>query len=204
MANGLKFPVRPKNYAEMQMLSNPQSAGQPEAIPFTYYDTQSLASNWTTASFFATPQVDKTLGNIEQGGQMPADTYFQIWSFNLDFLIPAVDATGNGINDILQILYGARATMQFTIASKTYGPVPATFLHASGGVRATFAQAGTTDGATIYGQNEGPDGGWWTDGAVVLTPGQSFSVQLFGVAAALTASRYARITMAGVKYRPVR
>lgn len=201
----LKFPVRPMNYPEVNALSKPASASMPETIPFVYFDTQTLATNWTSASFFATPQNDRTLGNIEQGGQMPADTYFQIWSFNVDFLNPAFanTATPDIANDWLQILYGARAALQLTIANKQYGPVPLTFLHASGGARLTIASAPV---ATVVNtaQAEAPDGGYWVDGAIILPPSQSFSVQLIGVAAALVASRQVRISMAGVKYRPVR
>jgi hypothetical protein len=203
----LKFPVRPMTFGEVKMLASPASALQPEVIPWAYYDTQTLASLWTSASFFATPQNDRTLGNIEQGGQIPADTWFQIWSFNLDFLIPAVDvnATAEAVDDVLQILYGARAAMQLTIANKNYGPIPLTFLHGSGGARVTLANSDAT-ATTIanHAQNEAPDGGWWVDGAIILPPNQSFTVQLIGNSAALNASRQVRLSMVGVKYRPLR
>lgn len=207
MNGGLKYPVRPSNFPELGLLSNPQSAKVPEAIPFVYYDTQDLASNWTSQSFFATPQTNKTLGNIEQGGQMPADTYFQIWSFNFDILISAAvqAATPTLVNDVLSILYGSRAALVLTIASKTYGPVPLTYLHSSGGARLNIAQSeAVLAGITQVAQTEAPDGGWWTDGAIVLTPGQSFSVQLIGTASSLNVTRAVRVSMAGVKYRPVR
>lgn len=203
----LKFPVRPLNYPEVKALSEPAAVGQPEVIPWVYYDTQDFASNWTRVSYFAVPQNDPTLGNIEQGGTMPADTYFQVFSINVDFLVSSVQnaATPTQVNDLLQIMNGARATLQFTIANKNYGPIPLSFCHSSGGIRATLmASEAALAGIFNYGQNYDADGGWWVDGAVILPPRQSFSVTVLGVAAALTATRSVRLSMAGVKYRSVR
>lgn len=203
----LKFPVRPINYAEVRALAEPQKANQPEVIPWTYFDTQSLASNWTAQSFFATPQTDKTLGNIEQGGTIPADTFFQIWAFNVDFLIPAYGntATPEIANDVLQILYGARATLNFSIASKVYAQTPLTFLHGSGGARLSVVNSNATAATIVnHAQAEIPDGGFWVDGSIILPPNQSFTLSLTGTAAVLNATRSVRISMVGVKYRPVR
>lgn len=203
----LKYPVRALNYPEVKALSEPATAGQPEVIPWVYFDTQDFVTNWTRVSFFANPQNDPTLGNIEQGGTMPADTYFQVFSFNVDFLVSSVvtAATPTQVNDLLQIMNGARATLQFTIANKNYGPLPLSFCHSSGGIKATLSQSeAALAGIFNYGQNADPDGGWWVDGAVILPPRQSFSITVIGVAAALTATRSVRFSMAGVKYRSVR
>lgn len=201
----LKFPVRPVGFGDVRALSMPASSGQPEVIPWVYYDTQDFVSNWTRVSFFSTPQNDQTLGNIEQGGTIPADTYFQIWSFNLDFLVAATEtgAATNIVNDLAQILYGSRAILNLTIANKNYGPLPLTFLHSSGGIRAVIANP---PAATLvnFAQTEVPDGGYWVDGAIILPPNQSFTLTITGVAAALSATRKLRLSMAGVKYRPVR
>lgn len=205
--SAIKFPVTPETYAKVDMLSKPATAARPETIPFVYFDSQDLATNWATQSFFATPQTDKTLGNIEQGGQMPADTYFQIWSFNLDFLVGAVDvgATADAVNDLLGILYTARAALQLTIANKTYGPIPLTYLHSSGRATITIANSDATATDIVnFAQTEQPDGGYWVDGAIILPPSQSFSVQIIGAPVTLTATRKVRLSMAGVKYRPIR
>lgn len=207
MSFGTRFPVDPRNYSRLAELSLPANAGAPEAIPFVYYDTQTLASNWTTASFFATPQTDKTLGNIEQGGTIPADTYFQLYSVNLDFLIAAPAnsaATADVVADVAQIFYGARATFNLNIEGKTYGPIPATCLHGTGGIEALVQGTPAANALTNFAQNLRPDGGWWADGAIILRPTASFSVRLDGVAAALVASRQVRVSMMGVKYRVVR
>ncbi|MFA6118260.1 MAG: hypothetical protein WC729_30015 [Sphingomonas sp.] len=207
MGYGTRFPVDPRNYTRLAELSLPANAGAPEAIPFVYYDTATLATNWTTASFFATPQTDKTLGNIEQGGTIPADTYFQLYSVNLDFLIPTVAnsaATADAVGDVLQIFWGARATFNLNIEGKTYGPIPASCLHGTGGVEASIVGVPAAAALANVGQNLRPDGGWWADGAIILRPTASFSVRLDGVAAALVASRQVRISMMGVKYRVVR
>jgi len=207
MSYGTRFPVDPRGYARLAELSLPASAAAPEAIPFAYFDTQTLATNWTSASFFATPQVDKTLGNIEQGGTIPADTYFQLYSVNLDFLIAsslADNAAAQIVNDVAQIMFGARATFNLNIEGKTYGPIPATCLHGTGGVKQFVAGTPATNFLYNYAGNIAPDGGWWADGAIILRPNASFSVQLLGTAAALVASRQVGITMQGVKYRVVR
>lgn len=207
MSFGTRFPVDPQNFASLANKSLPASAAQPEAIPFVYYDTQTLATLWTVASFFATPQNDKTLGNIEQGGTIPADTYFQLFSVNLDFVIPATAnsaATADIVNDVAQIFYGARAIMALTIEGKNYGPIPATCMHGTGGIEAIIQGTPAAAALANYAQNIKPDGGWWADGAIILRPNASFSVQLQGAAAALVASRQVRISMMGVKYRVVR
>jgi len=203
----LKFPVRPFNFGEMAALASPASASQPEAIPFTYYDTQDFVTNWTRVSFFANPQNDPTLGNIEQGGTLPIDTYFQIYSINLDWLVSSVvtAATPTQVNDLLQILNGSRAILQLTIAQKQYGPWPLSFVHSSGGIRATLSQSeAALAGIFNYGTNYDADGGLWLDGAIILSPRQSFTMTISGVAAALTATRQGRLSMTGVKYRQVR
>jgi hypothetical protein len=204
----LKFPVRPKNFADVAALSTAASASQPETIPWVYYDTQDFVSNWTRVSFFATPQNDRTLGNIEQGGTIPADTYFQIFSLNVDFLIAASASTAAPAaaiaDDLAQILFGSRAILNLTIANKNYGPIPLTYCHSSGGLIIDWQ--GTPAAAAIlnFAQNAPADGGYWVDGAIILPPNQSFTMTVEGVAAALVATRKVRLSMAGVKYRPVR
>lgn len=204
----LKYPVRPKNFGEVQALANPASASQPETIPWVYFDTQSFASNWTRTTFFATPQNDPTLGNIEQGGTIPADTFFQIYSLNFDFLIPASASTAAAgaaiVDDLAQILFGARAVVTISIASKVYTQLPLSYCHASGGLQIDWLGTPAAAATTNYAQNYGADGGYWVDGAIILPPNQSFTVTVSGVAAALVATRQGRFSMAGVKYRPVR
>ena len=204
----LKYPVRPKNFGEVQQLASPASAAQPETIPWVYFDTQSFTTNWTRVSFFAVPQNDPTLGNIEQGGTIPADTYFQIFSINFDFLIAASDTTvapdAAIVDDLAQILFGARATLTLSIASKIYTQLPLTYCHSSGGLVIDWQAVPAAAAVLNYAQNYPADGGYWVDGAIILPPNQSFTMTVSGVAAALTATRLGRLSMAGVKYRPVR
>ena len=205
----LKFPVRPEGYGVIERLSSPQSNTEPETIPWVYYDTQSIPTATSRMQFFAQPQNDITLGNIEQGGTVPAGTYFQIWSINFDLLVSASTQGAAGVapivDDLANILFGGRGTVQLQIANKNYGPWPLSYCHASGGLRIDwqFPQAAALT-VLNYAQNEGPDGGYWVDGAIILPPNQSFVFSLTWNGLVLAATRLVRMSMAGVKYRPVR
>lgn len=205
----IKFPVRPEGYNTMKTLSEPQNAGQPETIPWVYFDTQTIATAQARQAFFAVPQNDPTLGNIEQGGTIPADTYFQIWSINFDFLVAASAQGAAGaapiVNDLANLLFGGRGTVQLQIANKNYGPWPLSYCHASGGLRIDWQYPEAAAQTVLnFAQNQGPDGGYWTDGAIILPPNQSFVFTVSWNGLVLTTSRQVRMSMAGVKYRPVR
>lgn len=202
----LSFPITPFTYDQLDGMSRPYSADQPEAITWRFYDTQNLASNWTAASFFAQPNADTTLSNIQNAaGQLPSDQYFLINAIQADFLIPAASAaaTPDAANDITQILFGARAVVEVSVGSKLYLQAPLSCFHSTGGV-ATVMQ-GTPAAAAIatVAQNWWPDGDFHVDNGILLPPRQGYSVTVRGVAAALVATRALRLTLAGTLYRRV-
>lgn len=202
----LSFPIVPRSYDELDQMSRPYSADQPEAITWRFYDTQNLATLWTAASFFAQPNADITLSNIQNAaGQLPADQYFLINAIQADFLIPAASsaATPDAANDITQILFGARAIVEVSVGSKLYLQAPLSCFHSTGGVNAS--QQGTPAAAAIstIAQNWWPDGDFHVDNGILLPPRQSYTVTIRGIAAALVATRQLRLTMGGTLYRRV-
>lgn len=206
---GLQFKVVPKTKAQLLAQSNPQSANQPEVIPWVLFDTQSYVSTTTvTLSFFQTVQTDKSLGNMEGGGQLPDPQFFEIYKVGMDVLIrPHSDAgvaTGP-IDDIAQLVLSGRGNFTFTISNKNYGPFPLSFLHASGGPTGFMAGtfAATTD--ISYANNGIFDGGYPVNGALVIPPKVGFSIQLNWPAALTLAvgTSNIRIWMYGALYRRV-
>ena len=203
----LSFPITPMTYDQLDGMSRPYSADQPEAITWRFYDTQSLASNWTAASFFAAPNADITLSNINNAaGQLPADQYFLIQSIQADFLIAAAqndNAATQQINDLMQIMLGARAIVEVSVGSKLYLQAPLSCFHATGGIDGFAAGTPAANAIVNVGQNWWADGDFHVDGGILLPPRQSYTVTVRGVAAALVATRQLRLTMGGVLYRRV-
>lgn len=203
----LSFPINPLSYEQLDGMSRPYSADQPEAITWRFFDTQTLATNWTNASFFAAPNADITLSNIQNAaGQLPSDQYFLIQSIQADFLITGVAnsaATADVFSDVAQILFGARAVVEVSVGSKLYLQAPLSCFHSTGGVNGIVQGTPAANALANYAQNWWPDGDFHVDGGILLPPRQSYTVTLRGVAAALVASRQLRITMGGVLYRRV-
>lgn len=202
----LSFPITPFTYDQLDGMSRPYSADQPEAITWRFYDTQNLISNWTAASFFAQPNADITLSNIQNAaGQLPADQYFLVNAIQADFLMPAASSavTPDAANDITQILFGSRAIVEVSVGSKLYLQAPLSCFHSTGGVSTFFA--GTIAAASLanVAQNWWPDGDFHVDNGILLPPRQSYTVTVRGVAAALVATRALRLTMGGTLYRRV-
>jgi len=202
----LSFPIDTRTYDQLDSMSRPYSADQPEAITWRFYDTQNLATNWTAASFFAQPNADITMSNIQNAaGQLPADQYFLINAIQADFLMPIASTavTPDQANDIVQILFNARAVVEVSVGSKLYLQAPLSCFHSTGGVNTVMQ--GTIAGAAVVNtaQNWWPDGDFHVDNGILLPPRQSYTVTLRGVAAALVATRALRLTMAGTLYRRV-
>jgi len=203
----LSFPIEPRSYDQLDSMSRPYSADQPEAITWRYYDTQNLATLWTQASFFSVPNADITMSNIQNAaGQLPADQYFLLNAIQCDFLNPAntVAVTPDAANDITQVLFGARAILELSVGSKLYLQAPLSCFHATGGV-SVQALMGTpaAAGLATVAQNWWPDGDFHVDNAILLPPRQSYTVTLRGIAAALVATQQVRLTMAGTLFRRV-
>lgn len=205
----VRFPIVAYTYDQLNADAKPGSSTQPESIPYTFFDQQNYATNWTSVTHFATVQTDPTLGNIQQANTLSAEQYFRLWAITLDWIIAASAFTAAGsaaiVDDLLSITNGARALVNVTIAMKQYVQAPMTCFHSSGGINTSFA-LGTPAAAAIanYAQNWYPDGGFNIGGAIVLPPRQTFTFTVQGVASALVATRAGRFTLHGVLSRPVR
>ena len=204
----VRFRIVPKTYAQLAAQASPASSTQPEAIPFTFFDQENFATNWTNVAFFSVVQTDPTLGNIQQQNTLSADQYFQLEAVTLDWIISATSQASSGapqiVDDLLSIMNGARAIVNMSMAMKIYIQTPMHAFHASGGVSVQY-QLGQPSGSNLgnYAQNWYPDGGYNIGGAVLLPPRQTFTFNVIGVASALTNTRAGRFTMWGTLYRKV-
>jgi hypothetical protein len=197
-----------KSRADLDRQANPQNAGQPEAIPWVYYDTQNIAT--ATAgpyAFFAQTQADKTLSNLEQAGTIPDPFYFELEAVNCDFLVdPTLTATvpGGVLGDITEILNIQRAVFVFTFAGKEYLRIPLTYLHASGGPNAVLSGTFAAPLIAEFAVNSYPDGGFYIGKRITIPPKQSFSAQIqVAGATTLAATVPTRISLAGVLHRRI-
>lgn len=103
----------------------PMLPGQPERIPWTWFDTQSYVTAVTTRlDFFQSVNADKTLSNMVAAGQIPSPQFFDLYHCSIAYLIPvtqsgviaAPTATG-ALTDVRNLSNGAAV---FSVASKDY------------------------------------------------------------------------------------
>jgi len=198
--------------AQLAAAANPLSAGQPEAQPWFLYDTQLITSGTTTsASFFVNQNADKTMSNIESGGQLPDPQYFIVHYVTCDILDPPVANAGHAatalgpVNDIDVLLKTQRATFTFSMSNKNYGPFPLTLCHATGGATGNGTATYTAEASIWYGNNGiVGSGGFPFLGSLVIPPKVGFNITVnFAAAPTLSGNINMRIGMAGVLYRRV-
>ena len=208
---GFRIKIRPKTRAQLAMLANPESANQPEALPWVLYDTQSWVTAVTNSNtYFGTVQGDKTLGNMEGPGQLPDPQYFEIAYWGLDFLFAAVNTAAPAVTispqaDLISFLFTNRGTFEFNISNKRIGPFPMSFFHASGGPTGYGWTNSATTGRFEYANNGIFDGGFCVENAIIIPPKLGFDVTL-RTAAAVTLGvtpLNVRAWMAGVLHRRV-
>jgi hypothetical protein len=205
----LRIQVRPKMKAQLLNIVNPDSANQPEVVPWIFYDTQSVATATSgSVQFFSQVQSDKTLGNIEQPSTLADPQFFEITAFGIDYIAaPTVDASGvaGATADLANFLYTSRATFEFSLNSKLYLRVPATFL-TNGGAIALSSTGTPAATSTLSSASIGTPGlgGFNVNQAIVISPKQNFTAQLtLGAATTFAATRQFRLWMAGALYRRV-
>lgn len=122
--------------------------GQPERIPWVWYDSQPFVSNTTTSvDLHVTVQNDKTLGNMEAAGQIPSPQYQDIFHIAVYYWLPpsSVVTTAAASNagtaaDVEQLLRGIAV---LNIAQKVYWRSPQWMCPSGGGVFSQLAQTGT-------------------------------------------------------------
>lgn len=198
---------------QLDLLANPQSANQPEVVPWALYDTQSVANAAAGPfTYFTALNVDKTLSNMEGPGQLPDPQYFVVHYLACDILqIPTATALANEPNQALanveNLLKTCRATATFNMSNKRYGPFPLTMCHATGGATGSGYGYGTAaNGTSTFVVNNGNpgSGGFPFCGALIIPPKIGFDVTLnLGAAATLSATVNVRLTLVGALYRRV-
>lgn len=198
------------SFEELNGLSNPQVAGQPQGITHLLYDTQSYVSAATiNLPFFQAVQADKTLGNIEAPGSMPTPKYYAIESIGVDILLrPATSlavATGP-LDDVAQLLFSQRGTIELSYQNKTYGPWPLSAFQASGGPTGFGWGVFAAPLQVQYANNGVPNGeGFGLNQQIILKPNAQFSVILRWAAPVTLAAGNTniRVWMYGGEYRAV-
>ena len=204
----LRYNIQAFTKDHLNAESTPELYGQPEFVPWGFYDTRDMTTGFSALSFYAATSNDIAVTNLQNPNTMPANNYFRPFAYTLDWLITATSNTSSGATPIVDDLLAiqARCIFQFNISNKLYIQVPISALHASGGVYVSY-QLGTPTGSGLgnFGMNWMPDGGYWTNGAWVLSPLNNFTCQVIAgtTTPTLVATRSARVTMWGPLARRV-
>ena len=138
-----------KTREELAQSITPLFASQGEVIPWVWWDTQSYVSGTTTQlDFLQAVQTDKTLGNMQAAGQIPAPMYFDLYHLSYYIATPpsalALAATltpsTGALNDVHGLILG---TALLNIAQKDYFQSKIYMCPAGGGVNPFAAVYGT-------------------------------------------------------------
>jgi len=132
-----------KTIQELTAGITPMLPGQPERIPWTWFDTQTYVSATTTRlDFFQTVNADKVLSNMVAAGQIPSPQFFDLYHCSICYLIPfsaiaaAADLAITGaLNDVDRLSQGAAS---FSVANKDYWQGPQLALPCGGGANAVL------------------------------------------------------------------
>lgn len=203
-------PVKARTFAELNILANPVEAQQGEAISHILYDTQTYTSAATTRlTYFSATQTDRTLSNLQAGGQLPDPQWFEIHNIGFDVLADGTTnaaATELGVyDDIQKLMLVGRPTFQLNLSDKQYGPYPLSFLHTSGGAVGQLTGTVAASAVFQFANNSVPDGGWNWRGSVIIPPKVGFNVEVVWTAAQTLAigNTPLRFWFAGVLQRRV-
>lgn len=159
-------PKSVKTFGQLQAGITPMIPGQPERIPWVWYDSATYVDNTTTTlDFFNTVQANKVNGNMEAAGQIPSPQYFDVFHIGIHFLtdagvtaIAAAELLTGAINDVRRLSQG---TAELIVAQKSYFRAPIYLFPNGGGISARVASTGTftaVDGERFETVNNGqPD-----------------------------------------------
>lgn len=162
----LQHPNKVKTIQELSAGITPLIPGQPERIPWTWYDTQTYTSGTTvSADFFQTVNADKNLSNMVAAGQIPSPQFFDLYQCSIAYLLPAsiaaagaIATSAGAVNDCRNLSNGQAL---FQVANKDYWQGSQFMLPCGGGPEAMLSVAGTyTAGqgqALQFANNGAPD-----------------------------------------------
>lgn len=204
----------PRTKANLDAISNPTLANQPEVVPWFLYDTAAVTTGVATPLvFFVNQNVDKTLSNMEGPGQLPDPQYFELFYVAADILqVPTATALAGEPNaawaNVENILKTVRATFLLEISGKKYGPFPLTSTAATGGATGAgygYGTAANGTSAALVNSGIPGSGGFPFSGAVVIPPKVGFSITVsFAAAPTITGGPInLRMVLAGNLYRRV-
>lgn len=200
---------------QLDLMANPIQANQPEVVPWQLYDTQSIATaSAAPAVFFQTINADKTMSNMEGPGQLPDPQYLIVQYVAMDWLQPsvatAVTATSQSatLENLENVLKTTRATMEFNMSNKLYGPFSLSMCHSTGGTTGSAYGVGTLAAAVsggVFNNGVPGSGGYPFSGSLVIPPKIGFNVTVrFGAATTLVGGPInMRISLVGQLYRRV-
>lgn len=185
-----------KTWAQLRQSIAPMLPGEPERIPWTWFDSATYTSGTTTQlDFFQTLQTDRVLGNMQAAGQIPAPMYFDLHHLGIYFQLrpsgvadaaPVAAIQTGALDDAVQLLNGS---VLFQIAQKDYwsGKISQCppGLGGWGIIAPTGSSAATTIDTTEHGTNGFPDlrnrNNFWGD--LTIPHNQNFLVRLNWTAA---------------------
>lgn len=208
---GVRFKAASR--AQLRRRATPESGAAPEAIWWEFYDTQTYpAAGTSTLSFFVTPSADKTLSNMQAGGQFPDPQWLTLYDITLDILTqPTIQSaspptTAGQLNDHSIILKGpGRGTWTLEISDKVYGPFSLSLLHGTGGPVGNFhlsvLGAGPSGQAQWATNTLSP--GWNYQGSVIIPPKTNFSYTLRFNSTAVSVDNPLRVAQHGILSRRV-
>lgn len=211
---------RPKRIKTIQELAagiTPMLPGQPERIPWTWFDTQIYVSGTTTTlDFFQSVAADKVRSNMVAAGQIPSPQFFDLYHCAIAYLVPfsalaaAADLAITGaVNDVDRLTRGAAL---FQVANKDYWQGPQFALPCGGGIKPFFSMTSTEaagdQAAMQFATNGNPDlrnrYNFWGD--ITIPHNQNFLWRLTWTAAltfAPATDRDIKVWMDGYLYRRV-
>lgn len=209
----------PKGVKTVQELAagiTPMLPGQPERIPWTWFDTQTYTSGTTTSlDFFQTVASDKNLSNMVAAGQLPSPQFFDLYQCSIAYLIPtttsaiiAAPTNDGALEDVRNLQSGAAL---FQVASKDYWQGSQFMLPCGGGLHGNLAIAGVFAAPNVAQQQFANNGvpdlrnryNFWGD--ITIPHNQNFLWRLtWSSALTLAAGNSSiRIWMDGYLYRRV-
>ncbi len=138
-----------KTREELAQSITPLFASQGEVIPWIWFDSNTYTSGTTTQmDSFQTVPTDRTLGNMQAAGQIPAPMYFDLYHLSIYLNVAptalAIAATltplTGAVQDVHNLIIGA---VTFSIAQKVYFEAKVYMCPAGAGSNPAVAAYGT-------------------------------------------------------------
>ena len=174
---GLRYPVRARTWRELNDAAFPGQVNQPEVYAHHLYDTQTYLDNATTQlTFFAATQADRSLSNLQTGGQLEDPQFFDIWGISCSawadagYVTTAAGGVTGAIDDLGLLIVQGRPRLTLQISDKQYGPWKLESCHAMGGPVGFGWGTFTAEESLQYSNNGPPDGGLWVGGSITIPP----------------------------------